>query len=88
MYKLKISEVLMVSQKLVLTAFRYPNLSELMGQRKEEISLHHQDYNHRPLSFQSSATLGVHQRGMDTFSFSTYIILLLLIAFQYNRMDR
>ena len=38
MYELKSFEVLMVCQQLVLTTFRYPNLSEkaIMGQRQEK----------------------------------------------------
>ena len=35
MYELKTSEVLMVCQQLVLTAFRYPNLSEATNRPKK-----------------------------------------------------
>ena len=55
---MKASEVLIVCQQpvYVLTAFRY-NLIEIINGPK--ISLHHQDKNHRPINFQSSATLAL-----------------------------
>jgi len=53
---------------------------------KEKISLHHLDLNHRPLDFQSSATLNHHPGGIDIFAF--IYILLLLIALQYNRISK
>jgi len=56
----------MVCQQHVLTASRSPKLT---NGRKEKISLHHLDLNHRPLDFQSSSTLTHHLGGIDIFAF-------------------
>ena len=69
------SEVLTVCQQLVLTAFRYPNLSEIINGPKKGKNIPlppglEPQATRWPLDFRSSATLGVHPGGMDIFSFT------------------
>ena len=62
--ELKVSEMQTVWQQLVLTALRYPNLSETInGQKKGK------NTPSRPLDFQSCVSFDVHPGGIDMFSF-------------------
>ena len=57
----------------------------IIKKEKNLISLHHQDWNHRPLNFHPSAKLGVHSGGMDFQYTCSY--LAIASAWLYNKFS-